>query len=78
MTAWKLQDGRSGITSLGWRNEINWGQLQGRSPHTGKEIKIAAKGVPEFSAGAASKAAARKAVPATQKAQKAPARPKKK
>lgn len=46
----------------------------GRSPRTGKEIKIAAKGVPKFSAGAASKATTRKAVPATQKAQKAPAK----
>ncbi|MGD0232559.1 MAG: toxin-antitoxin system HicB family antitoxin [Syntrophorhabdales bacterium] len=50
----------------------------GRSPHSGKEIKVAAMRVPKFSAGAALKAAADKAAPAKQKAQKAPAKPKKK
>jgi predicted HicB family RNase H-like nuclease len=51
----------------------------GRSPRTGKQIKIAAKRVPKFSAGAALKAAAAgKAASARQKAQKAPAKLKKK
>jgi len=46
---------------------------KGRNPQTGKEIKIAAKKVPKFSAGAALKAAATgKAAPA--KAKKAPAK----
>jgi len=46
---------------------------KGRNPQTGKEIKIAAKKVPRFSAGAALKAAATgKAAPA--KAKKAPAK----
>ena len=50
---------------------------KGRNPRTGKEIKIAAKKVPKFSAGAAFKAAATgKAVPP--KAKKAPVKPKKK
>jgi DNA-binding protein HU-beta len=53
---------------------------KGRNPRTGKEIKIAAKRVPKFSAGKALKAAAAgkavpgKAVPAKPKAKKAPAR----
>ena len=52
---------------------------KGRNPQTGKEIKIAAKKVPKFSAGAALKAAAAgKAVPARSKAKKAAAKPKKK
>ena len=52
---------------------------KGRNPRTGKEIKIAAKKVPKFSAGAALKAAAAgKAVPAKPKAKKAAAKPKKK
>ncbi len=52
---------------------------KGRNPQTGKEIKIAAKKVPKFSAGAALKAAASgKAVPAKPKAKKAAAKPKKK
>lgn len=51
----------------------------GRNPRTGKEIKIAAKKVPKFSAGAALKAAAAgKAVPAKPKAKKAAVKPKKK
>jgi len=49
---------------------------KGRNPKTGKEIKIAAKKVPKFSAGAGLKAAATgKAAP---KAKKAAAKPKKK
>jgi DNA-binding protein HU-beta len=56
---------------------------KGRNPRTGKEIKIAAKKVPKFSAGAALKAAASgKAVPAKPKAKrplpKKAAKPKKK
>ena len=52
---------------------------KGRNPRTGKEIKIAAKKVPKFSAGAALKAAAAgKAVPAKPKAKKAAVKPKKK
>jgi DNA-binding protein HU-beta len=52
---------------------------KGRNPQTGKEIKIAAKKVPKFSAGAGLKAAAAgKAVPAKAKAKKAAAKPKKK
>jgi DNA-binding protein HU-beta len=46
---------------------------KGRNPQTGKEIKIAAKKVPKFSAGAALKAAAQGKAPA----RKAP-KPKKK
>lgn len=45
---------------------------KGRNPRTGKEIKIAAKKVPKFSAGAVLKAAASgKAVAAKPKAKKA-------
>ena len=52
---------------------------KGRHPRTGKEIKIAAKKVPKFSAGAGLKAAAGgKAVPTKPKAKKAAAKPKKK
>ena len=52
---------------------------KGRNPRTGKEIKIAAKKVPKFSAGAVLKAAATgKALPAKPKAKKAAAKPKKK
>src|SRR5208283_3350975 len=52
---------------------------KGRNPQTGKEIKIAAKKVPKFSAGAGLKAAASgKAVPAKTKAKKAAGKPKKK
>lgn len=48
---------------------------KGRNPQTGKEIKIAAKKVPKFSAGATLKAAASgKAAPAKPKAKKAPAK----
>ena len=48
---------------------------KGRNPQTGKEIKIAAKKVPKFSAGAALKAAASgKAVPVKPKVKKAPAK----
>ena len=46
---------------------------KGRNPQTGKEIKIAAKKVPKFSAGAALKAAAAgKAAPAKPKPKKTP------
>jgi DNA-binding protein HU-beta len=56
---------------------------KGRNPQTGKEIKIAAKKVPKFSAGAALKAtvsgkAAAKPEPAEKTVKKAPAKPKKK
>ncbi len=52
---------------------------KGRNIQTGKEIKIAAKKVPKFSAGAGLKAAASgKAVPAKPKAKKAATKPKKK
>lgn len=48
---------------------------KGRNPQTGKEIKIAAKKVPKFSAGAVLKAAATgKAAPVKAKAKKAPAK----
>jgi DNA-binding protein HU-beta len=51
----------------------------GRNPRTGKEIKIAAKKVPKFTAGAALKAAASgKTAPGKPKAKKAAAKPKKK
>jgi DNA-binding protein HU-beta len=51
---------------------------KGRNPRTGKEIKIAAKKVPKFSAGAALKAAATgKAIAAKPKAKKVAAKPKK-
>jgi DNA-binding protein HU-beta len=51
---------------------------KGRNPRTGKEIKIAAKKVPKFSAGAALKAAASgKAIVAKPKAKKVAAKPKK-
>ena len=49
---------------------------KGRNPQTGKEIKIAAKKVPKFSAGTALKAAANgKAVAVKPKAKKASAKP---
>jgi DNA-binding protein HU-beta len=49
---------------------------KGRNPKTGKEIKIAAKKVPKFTAGAALKAAANgKAATAKTAAKKAPAKP---
>jgi DNA-binding protein HU-beta len=52
---------------------------KGRNPRTGKEIKIAAKKVPKFSAGAALKAAATgKAMAAKAKAKKPVAKPKRK
>jgi DNA-binding protein HU-beta len=48
---------------------------KGRNPQTGKEIKIAAKKVPKFSAGASlNAAAAGKSAPAKPKAKKAPAK----
>ena len=52
---------------------------RGRNPHTGKEIKIAAKGVPGFPAGAGLRAAAAdKTVPAKSKARKTAGKQKKK
>ena len=51
---------------------------KGRNPRTGKEIKIAAKKVPKFSAGAALKAAATGKHLAKAKAKKPAAKPKKK
>jgi DNA-binding protein HU-beta len=52
---------------------------KGRNPRTGKEIKIAARKVPKFSAGACLKAAAAgEAVGAKPEAKKAVAKPKKK
>lgn len=51
---------------------------KGRNPQTGKEIKIAAKKVPKFSAGTALKAAVSGKVAAKPKAKKAAAKPKKK
>ena len=52
---------------------------KGRNPQTGKEIKIPAKKVPKFSAGAALKTAASgKAATAKSKAKKPAAKPKKK
>ena len=52
---------------------------KGRNPQTGKEIKIAAKKVPKFTAGAALKAATSgKAASAKPKAKKPAAKPKKK
>jgi len=54
---------------------------KGRNPQTGKEIKIAAKKVPKFTAGTALKAlVSGKAIakPAKKAAKKAPAKPKKK
>lgn len=49
---------------------------KGRNPKTGKEIKIAAKKVPKFTAGKALKEAANgKAAAAKPKAKKAPAKP---
>jgi len=53
---------------------------KGRNPQTGKEIKIAAKKVPKFSAGSALKAAVsgKPAAAAKPKAKKAAAKPKKK
>ncbi len=53
---------------------------KGRNPQTGKEIKIAAKKVPKFSAGSALKAAVsgKPAAAAKPKAKKTAAKPKKK
>ena len=51
---------------------------KGRNPQTGKEIKIAAKKVPKFSAGVALKAAASGKAAAKPKAKKPAAKPKKK
>ena len=52
---------------------------KGRNPRTGKEIRIAAKKVPKFTAGAALKAAAEGKAPAKKpRAKKAPAKKAKK
>ncbi|MGA2110459.1 MAG: HU family DNA-binding protein [Syntrophorhabdales bacterium] len=52
---------------------------KGRNPRTGKEIKIAAKKAPKFTAGSALKAAAEGRVPANKvRAKKAPAKKTKK
>jgi nucleoid DNA-binding protein len=48
---------------------------KGRNPKTGKEIKIAAKKAPKFTAGAALKAAANGKAAAKPAAKKAPAKP---
>ena len=47
----------------------------GRNPRTGKEVKIAAKKAPKFSAGAPLKAALNTKAPAKKVAKKAPAKP---
>ncbi len=51
---------------------------KGRNPRTGKEIKIPAKKVPKFLAGAALKAAAAGKAAVSRKTKKAAAKPKKK
>ncbi|MEI6153203.1 MAG: HU family DNA-binding protein [Deltaproteobacteria bacterium] len=51
---------------------------KGRNPQTGKEIKIAAKKVPKFTAGTALKAVVSGKAIAKKPAKKAPAKPKKK
>lgn len=51
---------------------------KGRNPQTGKEIKIAAKKVPKFTAGAALKEAVSGKAAAKPKAKKAATKPKKK
>ena len=75
-----LQKGRKvSIIGFGTFSVAERKARKGRNPQTGKEIKIAAKKVPKFSAGATLKAAAAgKAVPAKSKAKKAAAKPKKK
>ncbi|MCX5810763.1 MAG: HU family DNA-binding protein [Proteobacteria bacterium] len=50
----------------------------GRNPQTGKEIKIAAKKVPKFTAGTVLKAVVNGKTIAKKPAKKAPAKPKKK
>ena len=71
--------GKVSLIGFGTFSVVERKARKGRNPQTGKEIKIAAKKVPKFSAGAGLKAAATgKAVPAKPKAKKAAAKPKKK
>jgi DNA-binding protein HU-beta len=71
--------GKATLTGFGTFSVAERKARKGRNPRTGKEIKIAAKKVPKFSAGAGLKAAAAgKAVPAKPKAKKAAVKPKKK
>ena len=73
------EGGKVAFTGFGTFSVAARKARKGRNPRTGKEIKIAAKKVPKFSAGAALKAAAAgKAVPAKAKAKKAAVKPKKK
>ncbi len=73
------EGGRVALVGFGTFSVAARKARKGRNPRTGKEIKIAAKKVPKFSAGAALKAAAAgKAVPAKPKAKKAAVKPKKK
>ncbi len=68
--------GKVTFTGFGTFSVVERKARKGRNPQTGKEIKIAAKKVPKFSAGAGLRAAATgKAAP---KAKRAAARPKKK
>jgi DNA-binding protein HU-beta len=67
--------GKAALIGFGTFSVAERKARKGRNPRTGKEIKIAAKKVPKFSAGTALKAAAAgKAVPT--KAKKAAAKPK--
>jgi DNA-binding protein HU-beta len=71
--------GRVSLIGFGTFSVAERKARKGRNPQTGKEIKIAAKKVPKFSAGTALKAAAAgKAVPTKAKAKKAAVKPKKK
>ena len=73
------EGGRVALTGFGTFSVAARKARTGRNPRTGKEIKIAARKVPKFSAGAALKAAATgKAVSAKPKAKKAAVKPKKK
>jgi DNA-binding protein HU-beta len=73
------EGGRVALIGFGTFSVASRKARTGRNPRTGKEIKIAARKVPKFSAGAALKAAAAgKAVPAKPKAKKAAVKPKKK
>jgi DNA-binding protein HU-beta len=67
--------GKVTLIGLGTFSVASRKARKGRNPQTGKEIKIAAKKVPRFSAGAALKAAATgKAAPVKAKVKKAPAK----
>jgi len=71
--------GRVALIGFGTFSVAERKARKGRNPQTGKEIKIAAKKVPKFSAGTALKlAAAGKAIPAKPKAKKAAVKSKKK